>query len=262
MRLRILKALLGLVRVRYTAQVVGIVSVLSIKSNGITTSSFLAITAFLFLCIALFSYDDAHDHVSDAIAHSKRPIPQGVFTPNQVHLIGSVFLLLGILVASALILAQLLVFLVIVIIGFAVIFVKLNPVLRATFNASMIFLLFPFTSMRLEMILFGLIVALPHIGGSLAKDFLHSKGDETIGLQPPLDWARYLSSFIFFMSSGIILLPIVLNLLSWVYIPLIFPTLLSSLILGRKFLSRQYKRVYIYGGIGMVSTLVAFALTI
>ena len=88
------------------------------------------------------------------------------------------------------------------------------------------------------------------------------KGDEQIGLQTPSDLARYLSSFSFFLSSGIILLPILLDLLSWIYIPLIAPTLVSCLILGSKVLSRQYQKVYMFGGIGMVSTLVAFALTI
>jgi len=258
-----LKALPALVRVRHTGQVVGIVSVLSIKSSGISVQSFFAIASSLFLCIALFSLDDAHDHISDSIAHPERPIPRGVFTPRQVYLIGAISLCLGVLSASGLTSYQLILFLAAVALGLSVIFLKLKSILRAVLTASMIFVLFPFSTLiGLKSMLFGLIVALPHIAGQIAKDFIHSEGDERIGLKPPPDRVRYVSSFIFFMSGGIILLPIILNLVAWLYIPLILPTLASCLILGSRVLSRQYQKVYIYGGIGMVSALLAFATSI
>ena len=258
-----LKSFLALVRVRHTAQVVGIVSVLSLKSNGFSVQSFFTIASFLFLSVALFSCDDAHDYVSDSLIHPERPIPKGVFTPNQVYLIGAISFSLGILFAANLMFYQFILFLSVAVLGFSVIFLKLGSILRAIFISSMIFILFPMGMIiSLKSILFGLIVALPHFAGSVTKDFIHLKGDEKIGLQPPLDWSRYLAGFAFFMSGGIILLPVILNLVTWLYMPLVFPTFVSCLILGGKVLSRQYQKVYIYGGIGMISALVAFATNI
>jgi len=258
-----IKAFLALIRVRHTGQVVGIVTVLSFKSRGFSIQSMLAIASFLFLSIALFSFDDARDSVSDRIIHPKRPIPKGVFTVNQVYLIGIVFFCLGMLSSYSLTFYQFVLFLVVAVLGFSVIFLKLNSILRAIFTASMIFILFPFSmSINSKSLLFGLIVALPHIAGSITKDFIHLKGDERIGLQPPARWTRYVASFLFFMCGGVILLPIILNLVSWLYVILILPTFASCLILGYKVLNRQYQKVYIYGGIGMLSALVAFSLNI
>lgn len=258
-----MKAFATLMRVRYTGQVVGIVLTLSIKSFGISSQSMFAIASFLCLCIALFSFDDAHDHMSDLIIHPGRPIPRGEFTVNQVYLIGVISFCLGVMSTFGLMLFQIILYLVAAILGFSVIFLKLPSILRAAFIASMIFILIPFSiSISLKSLLFGLIVALPHLAGSIAKDFIHSKGDERIGLQPPADWERYVASFIFFMGGMIILLPILLNLVAWFYIPLILPTFTSCLILGIKVLSKHYQKVYIYGGIGMISALVAFAINI
>lgn len=258
-----LKALQSLIRIRHTGQVVGIVTVLSIKRHGFSVQSILAIVSFLFLSISLFSFDDAHDSVGDKLIHPNRPIPTGVFTVNQVYLIGTLFFSFGIASAYNLMFLQFLLFLIVSVLGFAVIFLKLNSIVRAILTASMIFLLFPFsTSISSKSLLFGLIVALPHIAGSITKDFIHLKGDERVGLQPPTYWTRYVASGLFFICGGVILLPIALNLVSWLYVPLIVPTFVSCLMLGYKVLNQQYPKVYIYGGIAMLSTLIAFSINI
>jgi 4-hydroxybenzoate polyprenyltransferase len=236
---------------------------LSIKRHGFSVQSMLAIASFLFLSIALFSFDDAHDSVGDKLIHPNRPIPTGVFTVNQVYLIGTLCFCFGIASAYNLLFLQFLLFLVVAVLGFAVVFLKLNSIVRAILTASMIFLLFPFsTSISSKSLLFGLIVALPHIAGSITKDFIHLKGDERIGLQPPVYWTRYVASGLFFICGGVILLPIALNLVSWLYVPLIVPTFVSCLMLGYKVLNQQYPKVYIYGGIAMLSTLIAFSINI
>ena len=257
------KALLTLMRARHTGQVVGIVTVLSVKSGGFSIQSILAITSFLFLSIALFSFDDARDSIGDSIIHPKRPIPKGVFTVNQVYFMGIVFFCLGIASSYSLLLYQFALFIFVAILGLSVIFLKLNSILRAILTASMVFLLFPFSiSITSKSLLFGLIVALPHVAGSITKDMIHQKGDERLGLQPPAYWTRYVASGLFFICGGIILLPILLNLVSWLYIPFIVPTFTSCLILGYKVLNMQYPKVYIYGGIAMFSALVAFSVNI
>jgi len=256
-----LKALLTLIRVRHTGQVVGIVTVLSVKRHGFSVQSLLAITAFLFLSIALFSLDDAHDSVGDRLIHPKRPIPSGAFTIKQVYLIGTLFLCLGLASASSLSFQQFVAFLVVAILGFAVIFLKITSILRAILTASMIFLLFPFSmAVSFKSLLFGLIVALPHVAGSITKDIIHREGDERVGLQPPAYWTRYVASGLFFLCGGVVLLPFVLKLVSWLYVLLIVPTFVSCLVLGYNVLNRQYPKVYIYGGIGMLSALVAFSI--
>ena len=258
-----LKALTSLIRIRHTGQVVGIVTVLSIKRHGFSVQSILAIASFLFLSIALFSFDDAHDSVGDRLIHPNRLIPKGVFTVNQVYLMGAVFFCLGIASSYNLLFYQFALFLVVAVLGFAVIFLKLNSIVRAILTASMIFLLFPFsTSITSKSLLFGLIVALPHVAGSITKDFIHLKGDERVGLQPPAYWTRYVASGLFFICGGVILLPIALSLVSWLYVPLIVPTFVSCLMLGYKVLNQQYPKVYIYGGIAMFSALVAFSINI
>jgi 4-hydroxybenzoate polyprenyltransferase len=242
---------------------VGIVTVLNVKIHGFTLQSMLAIASFLFLSIALFSFDDAHDSVSDKLIHPKRPIPEGVFTVNQVYLLGTVFFFLGTASSFSLLLYQFALFLIVAVLGLSVIFLKLNSIVRAILTASMIFLLFPFSmSITSKSLLFGLIVAIPHVAGSIAKDFIHREGDERIGLQPPARWARYVASGLFFICGGVMLLPIALDLVSWLYVPLIVPTFVSCLILGYKVLNQQYPKVYIYGGIAMLSALVAFSINI
>jgi hypothetical protein len=116
--------------------------------------------------------------------------------------------------------------------------------------------------MGIKSTLFGLIVALPHIAGTIAKDFIHSKGDANIGLQPPPPWTKHLASFLFFLTGGIILLPIMLSMVPWWYMLLVIPTLTSCLFLGFKVIRSQYDKVYIYGGVGMVSVLLAIATSI
>ena len=258
-----LKAFLGLLRVRYTGQVLGIVSLLSIKSSGFSVQSVLAIASLLFLCISLFSFDDAHDYSSDLLIHSKRPIPRGVFTVNQVRLVGAVFFCLGTFFSAFLAPRQLAFYLLIAGLGLSVVFLKLKSIIRACFIAFMIFMLFPFSmSISVKSTLFGFIVALPHISGSIVKDFIHSIGDENIGLQPPPYWARSMAGFLFFTSGAICFLPIFLSLVAWLYTIFILPTFASCIILGVKVMKGRYQRVYIFGGVGMVSALAAFATSI
>ncbi|UCH37883.1 MAG: UbiA family prenyltransferase [Candidatus Bathyarchaeota archaeon] len=258
-----LKGLIALVRVRHTGQVIGIVSILSLKRTGFSFQSLVPIASFLFLSIALFAFDDAHDYKSDVQNHPNRPIPKGVLTSNQVYIIGISALGAGLVAAMSLALHQLLLFLLVAFLGFLVIFLKLSSLIRAALIGLMMFLLFPFgISIGVKSTLFGLIVALPHIAGTIAKDFIHSKGDENIGLQPPSPWTKHLASFLFFISGGIILFPIMLSLVTWWYTLLIIPTLTSCLFLGFKVIRSQYDKVYIYGGVGMVSVLLAFATSI
>ncbi|KON26409.1 hypothetical protein AC480_05760 [miscellaneous Crenarchaeota group archaeon SMTZ1-55] len=257
------KALLSLVRIRHTGQVVGIVAVLGAKQYGVSVQALLAIASFLCLSLALFAFDDAHDSASDRLVHPHRAIPLGVLTVKQVYMIGSLFFCLGLASASTLMLQQLILFLAVAGLGFAVIFVTLTSMMRALFTAAMMFLLVPFsTSMSARSLLFGLIVAIPHVAGSITKDFLHQTGDERVGLSPPAPWTRYLASGLFVLCGGIMLLPIALTSVSWLYLPLISPAVVSCLILGYKVFYQQYPKVYIYGGIGMLSTLVAFSIAV
>ena len=198
-----------------------------------------------------------------SLIHPKRPIPKGMFTVNQVYFMGTAFFCLGIISSYRLLLHQFALFLVVAVLGLSVIFLKLNSIVRAILTASMVFLLFPFSIfITPKSLLFGLIVAVPHVAGSITKDFIHRKGDERIGLQPPARWSRFVASSLFFVCEGIILLPIILNLVSWLYIPLIVPTFTSCLMLGYKVLKKQYPKVYIYGCIAMFSALVAFSINI
>ncbi len=258
-----LKALLSLMRIRHTGQVVGIVAVLSVKQHGASMQALLAIASFLCLSIALFAFDDAHDSAGDRLIHPHRAIPLGVLSAKQVYLIGTLFFCLGLTSVLTLLFQQAVLFLAVAGLGFAVIFVKLTSLVRAFFTAVMMFLLFPFSMPVSEKtLLFGLIVALPHVAGSITKDFIHQTGDERVGLPPPTQWTRYMASGLFFLCGGVMLLPTVLSLVPWLYLPLICPALVSSLILGYKVLYRQYPKVYIYGGIAMLSTLVAFSISI
>ena len=246
-------------RLRHTGQVVGIVTVLTFKNNGVTYQSLYAILSFLFLYIALYAFDDAHDRVSDVTVHPDRPIPRGIFTVRQVYAIGIIALCLGILSAFGLRPYQLILFFSVAILGFTVIFLKMSSILRAMLISLMIFILFPFSELSLKSVIYGLIVVLPHIAGSIVKDFLHSDGDERIGLDPPPTWARHVAGSLFIACGGVAILPIALNLVSWQYIPLIIPTIVSCVILGIRALYGKYLKVYIYGGVGMISALAAFA---
>ncbi|MFX0095105.1 MAG: hypothetical protein ACFFBD_25445 [Candidatus Hodarchaeota archaeon] len=192
--LELLKAFLSIIRMRHTGQVVGIVTILSIKSHGFSIPSLLAILSFLFLSIALFSFDDAHDSASDRIVHPKRPIPRGTFTVTQVYVLGSIFFGSGLLIAYGLQLFQFILFLVVAVLGLLVIFVNLSSLVKATLTAIIIFILFPFSAhLDVTSFLFGLIVALPHIAGSMIKDFIHSPGDKIVNLSPPAEWLRYVA---------------------------------------------------------------------
>lgn len=258
-----LKAVIDLSRVRYTIQIVGILLLLWIRSKGVSTQLFFAVASILFLCIALYSLDDAHDHVSDFVVHSDRPIPRGILTPNQVYLIGTFSFCLGFFFATGLLLYQLVLFVLLAILGLSLIFIKLSSLLRAILISLMIFILLPFsTSMNLKNVFFGLIVAIPHFSGSIAKDFIHSRGDERIGLQPPFEWERYLSSVMFFANDVIILLPIIMDLVTWLYVPSILPIFLICMILAIKILNRQYRKVYAYGRVAMLSALIVFAVNV
>lgn len=256
-----LKALVKLMRLRHTGQIVGIVAVLGIASHGFSVRSLFTIISSFFLSIAIFFLDDARDHKADRIVHPQRPIPKGLFTVRQAYLAGGVLLLIGILLASTLFFYQFGIFLVSIVISIAIIFFNIKSVLRAILTAFLIWALFPFSAFPdLKTVLFGLIVALPHVGGSIAKDFIHSRGDMIQGLEPPPDWSKYLASVAFFLSGAIVWLPKILNLVTWFYIPPIILTHVSCMMLGARTLKGHYEKVYIYGGIGMCSAITAFLL--
>ena len=256
-----LKAFAKLMRPRHTAQIVGIVAFLSIVSHGFSTQSLFAVISSLFLSISIFFLDDAHDFESDKLAHPQRPIPKSVVTARQAYTASAILLFTGILFASMLLFYQFAIFLTSTAIAIAIIFLNIKSILRAALSASLIWALFPFGAFPdLKTILFGLIVALPHVGGSIAKDFIHTRGDMIQGLEPPPEWSKYLASAAFFLSSAIVWLPKMLNFVTWLYIPAIIPTYLSCMMLGVRVLKAQFEKVYIYGGIGMCSALAAFLL--
>lgn len=256
-----LKAFVKLLRPRYTAQVVGIVAFFSIASHGVSIQSLYAIISYLFLSISIFLLDDAHDNEGDKIIHPQRSIPKGLITTRQAYTAGLILLFIGILPASQLLFYQFALFLISTIIAVAIIFFRIKSILRACLTAFTIWTVVPFAATPdLKIMLFGLIVALPHVGGSIAKDFIHLKGDIIQGLEPPYDWSKYIASAAFFLSGAIVWLPIILNFVTWLYIPPILFTNISCIILGVRILKGHYGKVYIYGGIGMCSSLIAFIL--
>ncbi|UCE28510.1 MAG: UbiA family prenyltransferase [Candidatus Bathyarchaeota archaeon] len=255
------EAFVSLVRPRHTAQIVGIVAIVSIASHGLTTTSLYAIISSLFLSISIFFLDDAHDYESDRVAHPRRPVPRGLITTRQAYTISAILMLLGILSASMLFFYQFVIFLTSTIVAVAISVLNINSLLRASLSAFLIWTLFPFGAFPdLKTALFGLIVALPHVGGSITKDFIHSRGDIIQGLKPPPDWSKYLASTIFFLSGCIVWVPKMLEFVTWLYIPPITVTCVSCMVLGVKISRGHYEKVYIYGGIGMCSTLAAFLL--
>jgi 4-hydroxybenzoate polyprenyltransferase len=258
-----LQGFFTLLRLRHTGQVVGIVTVLSLKSVGFTLQAVLSITAALLLSTATFMFDDAHDESSDRIVHTQRPIPQGIYSGRQVYLMGILALGTGFGCAALLQTYQTLIYLFAASLSVVVIFLPLASSLRAILSAASIFLLFPFsTTLTLKTLVFGLAIALPHIAGSIVKDFLHTRGDQQIGLQTPVHWASPLSSALFTLSAAVLLMPAILQLVPELYVLIILPAVGSSLILSYNVIKKQYQKVYIYGGIAMVSTLLAVALYI
>lgn len=258
---KILEAFVKLLRLRHTAQVVGIVTILSIASHGFSTHSLYAIISSLFLCIAIFFLDDAHDYKSDQIVHPQRPIPKGLITSRQAYVTGILSLLAGTFFASMLFSYQLILFTASTIVAVLVIFLNLQSVLRAFFNAFLIWTLFPFAAFPdLKIVLFGLIMALPHIGGSITKDFLHSHGDAIQKLKPPPKWSKYLAASTFFTMGFIVWIPLILHFITWFYILPMILTQVSCILLGARILKGHYERVYVYGAVGMCSTLIAFLL--
>lgn len=146
-------------------------------------------------------------------------------------------------------------------IAIAVVFADLKSVLRASLTALLIWALFPFSAFPdAKTMLFGLIMALPHVGGTIAKDFLHFRGDAVQGLEPPSDWLRYVASTAFFLGGVIVWLPKVLGFVTWLYVPPIFFTFVACMTLGIRMLKGRYEKVYIYGAVGMCSALIAFLL--
>lgn len=252
-----------LLRLRYTGQVVGIVTVLSLKSVGFTLQAVLVITATLLLSIATFMFDDAHDESSDRIVHIQRPIPQGVFRVRQVYIMGTLALVASICCAMFLWNYQTLVFLTAVMLSLAVIFLQFPPSIKAILSSASIFLLFPFSAdLTSKTLFFGMTVTLPHIAGSITKDVLHLSGDQHLGLLSPSPWAIPLASSLFALSAGVLVLPTIIQLVPVTYLIVILPAVGSSIMLSYKVLKKQYQKVYIFGGIAMVSTLLAIALFI
>ncbi|NWG10995.1 UbiA family prenyltransferase [Candidatus Bathyarchaeota archaeon] len=258
---RKLKAIIELMRPRHTAQIVGIVATFSILSYGFSTQALFAIVASLFASIAVFLLDDAHDYKSDKIAHPQRPIPMGLITVRQAYLAAAFLLFVGILLASRLLLHQFGMFIILIVVSMGVILLKLESILRAFLTAFAIWALLPFSaSLDSKTALFGLILALPHIGGSITKDFLHSSGDRTQGIPPPTKWEKYVASSAFFLTGATVWLPTILGYVTWLYLPPISITGVASIALGTSTLKGDYQRVYAYGRIGMFSALIAFIL--
>ena len=255
------KAFVRLMRPRYTAQIVGIVAIVSIASHGFSIASLNAIISFLFLSTSIFFLDDAHDQKSDQIVHPQRPIPRGLVTVRQAYAASAILMASGILLASTLFLYQFAIFLTSAIVAVVISVLSIKSLLRASLTAFLIWALFPFGAFPdLRTMLFGLIVALPHVGGSITKDFIHSRGDVIQGLDPPPDWSKYIASTVFFLSGVIVWIPWILNLVSWLYIPPIVLTDICCILLGIKTLKGNFGKVYIFGGIGMCSALAAFLL--
>lgn len=248
-------------RPRHTAQMVGIVAIFSLTSHGVSVQSLYAISSILLLSIATFFFDDAHDYESDRIVHPQRPIPKGYITVRQAYFMGAITLLIGISLASMLFFYQFAIFLTLAIVSISIVFFNFKSILRASLTAFFIGALIPFGAFPdLKSVLFGLTVALPHVGGSIAKDFIHQRGDTIQGLEPPPDWSKYLASATFFLTGAIVWLPKILNFVTWLYIPPIILTYVSCMMLGIKILKGNYEKVYVYGGIGMCSSLTAFLL--
>lgn len=255
------KGFIRLARVRHTAQVVGIVTIFSIRSHGFSSLSILVILSYLFLFLSFFLLDDAYDYKSDQVVHPQRAIPKGLFTSRQIYVIGATALLISLLFASRLLFYQFALFLIATALGIVLIFFNFSSLIRAILTAFQIWVVFPISAFPdLKILLFGLIVGLPHIGGSITKDFIHSSGDEKMGLTAPPHWSKYLASLIFFLSAAIIWLPVLLDLVTWLYAPPIFITFVSCILLGAMVLKGRYPKVYFYGGIGMISSLLAFLL--
>lgn len=248
-----------LVRPRHTAQVVGIVAVLSGASHGISSHTVVSAVSVLLASIAIFFLDDARDFESDLIIHPHRPIPEGLITVRQAYTIGVLLMIGGVLLATVLFPYQFLIFLALMMAAIAVVFLRFPSALRALLTASIIWALFPFSAFPdLKTMLFGLIVAFPHVGGSISKDFLHSAGDEIQGLKPPPKWMNHVAAFAFFAGGLVIWLPVPLGFVTWFYFPPILLTKIICIILGMDALRRNYQRVYTYGRIGMLSALTAF----
>ena len=257
-----MKAFLSLARTRHTFQIVGIASVFTISSHGLSAQSLYAIISALCLSIAIFFLDDAKDHESDRLVHPHRPIPKGKLKIRQVYLTGVVVLVLGILSASLLLIYQFAIFLIVVTIAAAIVFLNIPSVLRAVLTAILIGALVPFSAFPdLKTMLFGVMVTLPHIGGSIMKDFLHLPGDQRRGLDPPPTWAKYAAGSAFFLAGAVLWLPVLLTYVNWLYIPPIVVTFASSVLLGISALKGNYRKVYTLGSIAMPFTLIAFLLS-
>jgi heme O synthase-like polyprenyltransferase len=252
-------AYLRVARTRYAAQVSGIVAIFSVRDGFAATKVIPSVASIVLLSMALFFLDDAHDYRSDLIVHPEREIPKGRLKPRDVYMAGVALLSLGVLSASFLSMVQLGVFSAITLLGVAVIFVPMRSTVRSILTASMIWalVLFSHPVFELRTILFGLLVGLPHVGGSIVKDLVHSRGDVEIGLCPPGDHARHVAAVSFFLSIFVAGLLLFLELASWVFAVLILPTIVCSALLGLNVLRRNYEGLYRLGAIGMMSTLAA-----
>jgi len=224
--------------------------------------SVYAIIASLLASVAIFLFDDARDYESDRTVHPERAVPKGYLSVRQAHTAGIILLSTGTVFASMLLLYQFATFLVFATVATAIVFLKLSCVTRAILTASVIGAAFPFGAFPdLRTLLFGLIVALPHLGGTIAKDFIHSRGDQSQGLEPPPNFAKYLASAAFFLTSFVLWVPPMLDLVTWLYIPPIIFTQVSCMVLGVNILKNRYEKVYLYGGIAMFGVLTAFLIT-
>ena len=255
-----LRTIAGLLRIRHTAQVAGIVALVGLKNRVDFGHLVSPVLAILSLTVSLFFLDDAHDYKSDVVVHPGRAVPRGVVASETLLFLGIPILVSAILVALTLSRFQLFCFATIAFSGLVVVYLRLPSVLRSMLAAYMIWALFPFGtgSMNAGTLLFGLVVALPHIGGNIAKDFIHQKGDQKIGLPRPHTKSKYIAASAFLTCSIVLWIPVALGLVNWYYTGFILLTFLSCLFLGAELLLNRFGKVYLLGAVGMIASLLAF----
>ena len=240
----------------------GVTAIASFASHGFTIESIFTIIAIFFLAAGLYAIDDSTDLEADRIIHPQRPLPKGLINQRSTFALGLAFTIVGAFTSVNLRPYQIYLFFTIMTFGFAIIFIKLNALIRALLVSSMMGFLFPFGAfLDLQSILFGLMIGLPHIGASIAKDYLHVQGDSLQGFSSPPIWAKYLAAYLFLISGIVVWIPMILRLVNWLYAPFILVTCLCSLILFLKILKGDYQKVYPLGGIAMTFTLIAIVVS-
>lgn len=257
-----LKAYFSLVKPRHLMYVGSVTAIASFASHGFTVESMFTIIAITLLAAGLFAIDDSTDIEADRIIHPQRPLPSGLISQRSAFVFGLASVIVGAYTSLNLKTYQICLFFAIMTFGFVIIFIKLGTLIKALIVSCMIGFLFPFGAfLDLQSMLFGLMIGLPHIGASIAKDYLHVRGDSLRGLPSPPIWAKYLAAYLFLMSSIVVWVPKILRLVGWLYAPPILVTCLCCFILCLRILKGDYQKVYLLGGIAMTFTLMAFVVS-